>query len=306
MAENETPNNSSSALTLYGRELFLTMHHVSVTKSSAVPKYLGKLHYHDFIEIVFIISGSALAKIGDETFHCKKNDLIIINFNKPHMFIGDKNSDNPFCAYDLAFNPDYVDTSLIGQKYFENTYTSFLFSSLLPNSENVTPFVYIPDTSPGMFNELFAHMYSEYSERKHGYIDMLRAKIIELLILIDREINTMCNINFKDTKQQIADNVIKYIQSHYSEKITINDIARHVFLTPDYLNRIIKKETGMTFGMYLKHYRIQNVCHMLTRTQASIKEIMYQCGFQDAKYFFSTFKREMGVTPAQYREINRK
>ena len=75
---------------------------------------------------------------------------------------------------------------------------------------------------------------------------------------------------------------------------------------PDYLNRIIKKETGMTFGVYLKHYRIQNVCHMLTHTQASIKEIMYQCGFQDAKYFFSTFKREMGVTPAQYREINRK
>jgi mannose-6-phosphate isomerase-like protein (cupin superfamily) len=88
--------------------------HVHIQLSNEYPDYIGVLHKHEFIEMVYIVSGSANHRIGDEVYPVKRGDLFIINMDTAHAFYCDTPSPEPFVAYDLLFTPEFFDQSLTG------------------------------------------------------------------------------------------------------------------------------------------------------------------------------------------------
>jgi len=95
---------------------------------------------------------------------------------------------------------------------------------------------------------------------------------------------------------------IQYIEQHYNEEITVNDIAYKYAMTPNYFSTVFKKETGMTVVNYITEVRIKNACKLLKETKASIVDISHEVGYQDAQYFFRVFKKATGKTPLEYRK----
>lgn len=94
---------------------------------------------------------------------------------------------------------------------------------------------------------------------------------------------------------------IQHMGAHCGEKITLEQAARMVYLSPPYLSRVFKKETGVTFNEYLNSVRIGKAKELLGRPDLRLTDIALMVGYEDQSYFTKVFKRIAGCAPSQYR-----
>lgn len=105
-------------------------------------------------------------------------------------------------------------------------------------------------------------------------------------------------------KQAVIDKVICYIQENYRSNISLNDIARTVYLSPSYLSSMITSETGKSFTDILNEVRIQKAVELLRDPGLRITDIAYAVGFKEPQYFSIVFKKLTQLTPRDYREVH--
>lgn len=94
---------------------------------------------------------------------------------------------------------------------------------------------------------------------------------------------------------------VQYINAHYYEKISLEDLAEMVYLSSAYLSRVFKKETGTTFNNYLCGVRISKAKTLLCHNDLKISDISAAVGFDDQSYFTKVFRKVVGITPMTYR-----
>ncbi len=97
--------------------------------------------------------------------------------------------------------------------------------------------------------------------------------------------------------------MMSYINSHYEQGLTLNELAKKLNLSANYLSQAFKKETGKTFMKYITELRIDKAKEMLDSGEYSVSQIASKLGFDDYFYFLKTFKRVVGLTPKQYRLV---
>ena len=112
--------------------------------------------------------------------------------------------------------------------------------------------------------------------------------------------------NSKDSKSQysqIADKVTKYIIDNYSdERLSISQIAGKIYLSPNYLSLLFKKDTGKTINQFITEVRIEKAKALLRKDRTPLTSIAEKIGYHDANYFSKAFKKETGITPKAFRE----
>lgn len=292
--------NDANIPTITNNDIFRPGEKVFIQMSNQNADFNGVIHKHTFIELVYIISGSATHVVGDREFQASKGDLFIINHNTPHAFFSNDNNSEPFVAYDLLFTPDFFDISLINDVSFESINSSFLFYSLFPAQQS-EPDVHISGSSYSVFGELFNKIHLEFTNCETGYINIIRAYVIELIINIFRKMNSTSNTNRNSRQSEIVETTLKYLKENYHKHLSLNDLAAQVFLSKDYFARIFRETTGMPISTLLQKIRVDEACKLLVNTNQKIDDIAALCGFSDTKYFYNLFKRQTGLTPKQYR-----
>ncbi|MCT4544004.1 MAG: response regulator [Vallitalea sp.] len=98
--------------------------------------------------------------------------------------------------------------------------------------------------------------------------------------------------------------VIKYINTNYTKNMSIKDIAEELFLNPNYISQLFKKETGTTYVKYLTKLRIEKAKELLKDTDMSINDVCINSGFNDYFYFIKKFKKYTDMAPSYYRKNN--
>ncbi len=94
----------------------------------------------------------------------------------------------------------------------------------------------------------------------------------------------------------------EYINANYKKPITLEDVSREINVSPQYFSKLFKEETGENFIDYLTGIRITVAKELLSQGHLSIKEICYCIGYNDPNYFSRIFKKNVGVTPTEYKE----
>lgn len=96
----------------------------------------------------------------------------------------------------------------------------------------------------------------------------------------------------------------QFIHEHYAEQIDLNALSAIVYLTPTYVSKLFKQETGYTITDYMTDVRLQHAKRLLThQPHLKVQEISEQVGYADVAYFHKLFKRTIGITPSQYKKI---
>lgn len=94
-----------------------------------------------------------------------------------------------------------------------------------------------------------------------------------------------------------------YVNEHYAEKLTLNELCQIYNISPDYCNKLFRSYYGDNFSGYLKKIRLEKACALL-RQNASIPEVAAATGYNDYYYFIKVFKKQYGITPYQYKNNN--
>jgi YesN/AraC family two-component response regulator len=99
----------------------------------------------------------------------------------------------------------------------------------------------------------------------------------------------------------ISANALRYMQEHYAEKLSLNEVAEMNYISPWHLSKLLKKDTGENFINILNRIRVDNAKKLLKNPALKIYEISERVGFTDIAYFSKIFKKFAGITPNEYR-----
>lgn len=107
-------------------------------------------------------------------------------------------------------------------------------------------------------------------------------------------------------QKQLYNDILDYIKDHIRQDLKVNDIANHFGYNGKYLSHAFKEIVGMTLKQYIIKIKMEEAVFLLSDTNASIKEISDALGYSDSHNFMKLFKRQMGLTPSEYRNSHSK
>jgi AraC family L-rhamnose operon transcriptional activator RhaR len=287
----------------HGEKLFEKNEVIFINK--AHEQVASHLHAHDFIEIAYVLSGKGIHCIADKEYSVSKGDLFIINYNIPHEFRSLSYSpDSSLQVYNCVFKPEFIDYNLVNSKDFYEVTHHFLLQSMFSEELNNINDIKLLNSESDGIEQLYEKMYTEYKLKDKGYIEILRAYVIELLITIFRlyEKSKTSNKSTDTQKRQMVDKVIRYMRDNYSSDIKLEDLSTIAFLSPNYFSKLFKECTSTTISEYIQKLRIEEACRLLKHTDKKIIEISSEVGYKDIKFFNQIFKRITGKTPGEYKK----
>lgn len=287
-----------------GELLFRTGEDIFINKVPEI--HAPHLHMHDFIEIAYVASGRGIHRVGENEYNVSKGDLFIINYNVPHEFRSLPDTAHPYLSvYNCIFRPRFIDYSLINCRDFNDITWHFLFRSLFPDEAEQRVDIKLLENDSLEMEALYEKMHREYHMREEGYIEILRAYVIELLVSIFRQYRIQLKNSGKPPakKSTVIEKAIEYLKQNYSSNIRLEDIAAKAFLSYSYFGRLFKEYTGMTVSEYIQKLRMEEACRLLKSTSKKVTDIASDVGYTDIKFFYSVFRKVTGKTPAEYRKV---
>lgn len=102
--------------------------------------------------------------------------------------------------------------------------------------------------------------------------------------------------------EEIIQKVLIYIEKKDRGRLTVEDIAHHVYVSPAYLQCLFKESYGIGLAEYVRKKRLKLSCEMLQNTEKSVSDIAYEVGFAHESSFIRAFKKEFGITPGKARQ----
>lgn len=145
----------------------------------------------------------------------------------------------------------------------------------------------------------------EYSEYKKFWRPKINGIFASLLADIARMVISAGSSSSEDDKRSdtsVADRIISYIRENYFRNLTNEKIAAKFNYHPNYLNKVMVKNTGLSMHQYLMKIRLSHSIRLLRTSQAPVSEIAISVGFSDPNYFSKFFKQNMGRSPSSFRK----
>lgn len=134
-----------------------------------------------------------------------------------------------------------------------------------------------------------------------NHIDVVITPLCKMLCLAYQN-----NLNDITDGADLYDKVVSYIVHHHADPITLKDICEHFNYSRSHISHLFKRKNGMGVKDYINHLRIKDACYLLKHSDRTVGETALSVGFNDSNYFTFVFKNIMGVTPAKYREKEKK
>lgn len=255
-------------------------------------------HWHPEIEFTYILKGKIGYSINNIEYHLEEGDGLFCNSNILHS---GKQFDDEDCSYlSITVHPRILygfETSRIKYKYIEEITKNHNFPSYPFKKEDPAVSKLLDDLIS--INRL--HKADEELNEMHLLL------LIYSLWLNLFELYSSLPEDYLDTAIHAKDyerlrTILFYIHSHYSEKISLEDISDKVNLSKNECCRFFKKHMSITIFEYIKKYRINQSIILLDNTDLNVIDIAYEVGFPSPSYYTSLFKKYNKLTPKKYRE----
>lgn len=244
-------------------------------------------HQHDFISLIYILSGSCRYKIGQEHYQVKPGDLIICNAGVYH--------------HRLLAPEEQVEELHIG--FCNLKLQGFPKEQII--SEHDSPILEFVKYGQS-FHNCCEEILHEQEKNDAGKPLLLKSLTMKLIVLILKEkyfstvLEKSNGIIIKQyDKQSIVNTIVDYITENYMKPISLTKIAENIYLSPVYTSKIFKEVMGDSPINYLIKYRLKKACELFEE-ETAIKIVAKKVGYEDAYYFSKVFKKHLGLSPSKY------
>ena len=259
-------------------------------------------HWHYFTEMVYLVKGKLLAKVGKNKYTMTPGDMIIFHPKQIHSFLDydttEENSELLF--YVIKFDEMILSNTTPG---------SPKLPKLLDNATNLdTPYNLITaeELQYNPVKLFFENCIWETKHKEFGY-DIKVASTISLIVTEIMRIWLRKGFKFstKTTFDQFSTkdfSVLEYIDKHSSENINIENLANMCGMCYSNFAKQFKAQFGKTCKEYIEFVRICKADTLLLYTDKTLDYISQETGFTDSSHFIRTYKKIKGITPKQRRQ----
>ncbi len=241
-----------------------------------------KLHNHDQYEIYMFIEGDANYIVEGNTYTLEPYDIIIIRRHQMHRVFHKSNA--KYSRFVINIHPDFfkeMNCTEYEQQFID--YNSKLGNKI---SADIVRKSGIYDT--------FLRL-KKYSDNfSIHYTPIVNSTLVELLYLI----NNTTSFSTADASEKTLEQVIAYINNHYTEEISLEELSHYFYVSKYHLCRSFKKATGHTVHNYITHKRITRVRELID-DDMNISEAATLAGFENYSSFYRAYLKEYGTTPKQ-------
>lgn len=242
-------------------------------ESNAVFSY--PIHTHTYCEMTLYFPFDGIIAVNNQEICVNKITAILVKPYDSHKI--DVKSDYNAKFIKIIFD----ENSLIKENVPE---TSFKLSVLSDNDFLVT---------------LFEEAYAQRNEKVY-FKSLINAIVCRITMYGEKINNEAITAGYK-----VAEKAIKIINEHFCSAISLQSVAKMLYITPQYLSHVFKTETGIGFAEYVVRMRLGKAAVMLRDTSDSITEICYMCGYKNLSHFLRSFKKEYGLSPNSYRKYKK-
>ena len=269
---------------------------VSYEKITAYDSGSFHWHWHPEIEMTLVLKGEMDYQINETLHHIKEGEGLFGNGNTLHTGHMHNASD---CTYiSTTFHPRALygyDSSLINEKYVETILKDSRLSSL-HFTRSVPWHAEILD--------ILSSLYQLSCDKPPVWEMRMQMLLYHIWILICEHHSPAPDSNASSQVKNIErlKSILSFIHSHYTEKITLENIASSAGLCRSECCRFFKKHMNASLFDYLLSYRIEQSLPLLLETDHTVTEVSGMTGFSNPCYFTKIFKKQMGISPTEYRK----
>lgn len=237
------------------------------------------MHWHEHIELLFFHGSPCIVTCGSKTYDVQKDDMIVVNSNEVHTFVAKTDNELHDC---IILYPDF---------FKDISFEGIVLQNLIKQDP--------------VAKNCFDVITKEFEAKKIGGDMLIKAKAYELMNHLVRNyqenIPSKTEYDKNQAKLKRVNDILSYIEEHYTENISTATIAKEFYLSESYLCRLLKKEIGVSPVSYINTLRVQKAEVLLKNTNERITSIAMHLGFSDLNYFSRTFKQLTGMTPRQFK-----
>ncbi len=253
--------------------------------------YLEREGYYTYL-LLYTARGSGHIEYSGKSFSVKEGDLLFIDCNRPQKYIPE------VCDWEFYFI--HVNGPALSE--FMNDFYAFTGESVLHNFKpeifinEISSIHQILDKNPTL--TLHPSKVTSAEKFSEQVFCQLSTHIYSLLLDVWEQLSSL--------SMTIPSNILQaqaYIRNNFTRKITLEEIAASVYLSPYHLAHQFKKYTGITVGEAIAEERIHKATELLASTDKKIFDIAIECGFSDSQMLKKLIKKNLGVTPSEYRRI---
>lgn len=237
------------------------------------------MHWHEHIELLYFTKGTGYVYCGMKKINVTKGTLVIVNSNELHMI----HTDNKLEYYCAIISPSM---------FMDIHNVNCIFQNSIVHDEYVA--------------QCFSRLYDEYSTMTEGYDMAMKGIVYSLFAYLVRNYKEI-NISLGDYNKRLvnterANSIIMYVNSHYSEKLSLASLASANHVSKYYLCHFFKEITGFTVLEYIKYTRVEKSKNLLGSTNLGVGEVASAVGYDDVNYFCRVFKKYAKLSPGQYKK----
>ncbi|GGE40717.1 AraC family transcriptional regulator [Pullulanibacillus camelliae] len=252
-------------------------------------------HFHEWCEIVYIYDGNGTFFINNTFYSMQKGDLFIIPGGTIHHTLPD--ADKPLTSSAIFF-----DATIITHDFYQDLF-SYMYAFEQGKQLNDYKLA-LDEQEQYAIEAFFCNIQTEITNQAIGFQSACVHWLHMILLAINRLI-------LKQQKEALPafekgpkwiHNIIRYIENHLIEQLTLSGLAREACISPEHFSRVFKQMTGMNVTDYITTKRIIKAKELLLNTDDTVALIAEKSGFYSTPHFYRMFKRYVGKTPSHYRK----
>ncbi len=253
-----------------------------------------RAHWHYYMEIVYMLTGTATITVDNTTFLVSSGDLILFHPQSVHAITSDAPVYYAVLKFDINIMNLFQGSSLKLRNIFRNAKANampvFFPSGTLPNYDALSS---------------FKKCIEEIHVQNYGSNQLIQTKICELLIECIRYwISTgfvIDNIRYHADNYDIY-NITDYIDQHLNAELSVPEIAKACNMSYSYFAKQFPAVYGKTCKEYLEEMRLYKVEEYLLFTNFDLNFIAQETGFSDCSHMIKSFRKRHGTTPKKFRD----
>ncbi|WP_105616505.1 AraC family transcriptional regulator [Vallitalea okinawensis] len=251
------------------------------------------LHNHDYYELIFVYSGQIETKIDDEVVQLQAGDICILNKKAYHSVRSEGLSN-------ISFNAIITDS--IRQELLMVMPDDHPFKDFYSGNIHKKNYIHFQTHKFEKVSSIVKRMMEEYTLDKMGSEMNVLGLFYQLGTELLRIYPITQGIFIDPGKEDLSiHRIIKYMQQNY-QHATIKNVSTYFHFNPNYLSRLVKKETGKNFSSILQEIKLDKAKILLEYTEKSIEEIAFEIGYSSISHFYKIFKKHEGITPIEYKQ----